>query len=290
MPTIVTEGLTKHYGDHVALDGLSLTVEEGAIFGFLGPNGSGKTTTIRLLLGLLKPTSGRASVFGRDIWRESDRIKADVGYISGDFRLYPWMNTHKALRFISGARGRMLTTVGLILAEKFGLDPDVRVRNMSRGMRQKLGLILALAHDPKLLVLDEPTTTLDPLMQQALYDHLREVTEDGATVFFSSHALSEVEQLCDRVAIIRDGRLVANDSLDTLRERAQRIVTLQWKADAPNEPPPFLELEERRDATWVCSLTGSVEDLLRWAAVQHLDDMTLGAPDLDRLFRSFYED
>ena len=292
MSVIVTENLTKRYGSRVGIDGLSLTVPAGAVFGFLGPNGSGKTTTIRLLLALLRPTGGRASIFGLDCWRNSPTIKADVGYVPGDLRLYAWMNARNALRVLGQVRGRNLITTGAEFAEQFGLDMDVRVGNMSRGMRQKLGLILALVHRPQLLILDEPTSALDPLMQQRLYEHLRERAAQGATVFFSSHTLSEVEDLCDHVVILRDGKLVAADTLEALRKRARREVTLRWKdevAARDQVAPSFLEVHERRGREWHCTLVGPVMELVRWSATQSLGDFAIGPPDLESLFRQFYQ-
>ena len=196
MAAIETDDLTRRYGARRGIERVSLTVPDGSRFGFLGPNGAGKTTTIRVLLGFLKPTAGQARVFGRDVWRESALIKSDVGYLPGDLRLYPWLSGELALRIFGGVRGRDLMRAGRELAERFALDLRVKVRNMSRGMRQKLGLILALAPRPKLLILDEPTASLDPLMQETLRAHLRELAARGHTVFFSSHTLSEVEQLC----------------------------------------------------------------------------------------------
>jgi ABC-2 type transport system ATP-binding protein len=287
---IFTESLTRRYGRRIGIEAMSLAVPEGSLFGFLGPNGAGKTTTIRVLLGFLRPTRGRASVFGLDCWRGSSRIKAEVGYLPGDLRLYPWMNGADALRLFGSIRRRDLEREGCELAERFDLDLAVRVRNMSRGMRQKLGLILAMAHRPRLLVLDEPTASLDPLMQEQLRLHLRALAGAGHTIFFSSHTLSEVEQLCDRVAILREGRLVADATLDELRRRSRREVMIRWKnrADAAQEPPPFLELQKRDGENWTCLLAGPATDLVRWAASQPIEDLAIGRPDLDALFRQYY--
>lgn len=287
-----TEGLTKRYGARVGVSGLSLRVPSGVIYGFLGPNGSGKTTTIRLLLGLLRPSAGSATVLGKDAWRESPQIKQSVGYIPGDLRLYGWMTAKSALHIFGQVRGMPLATKGLALAERFGLDATVRVHRMSRGMRQKLGLILALAHEPELLILDEPTTALDPPMQQALYDVLRERVAEGATVFFSSHTLSEVESLCERVALLRNGELIADETMERLRARAERVVTLTWRSAGASDStgvPPFLRVIGRRNATWHCALSGSVTDLVKWCAEQPLDDLSISPPDLDTLFRRMYQ-
>ena len=291
MDIIFTESLTRRYGRRTGIEEMSLAVPEGSLFGFLGPNGAGKTTTIRVLLGFLRPTRGRASVFGLDCWRGSSRIKVEVGYLPGDLRLYPWMNGAEALRLFGSIRRRDLEREGRELAERFDLDLGVRVRNMSRGMRQKLGLILAMAHRPRLLVLDEPTASLDPLMQEQLRLHLRALAGAGHTIFFSSHTLSEVEQLCDRVAILREGRLVADATLDELRRRSRREVTIRWKsgaADATQEPPPFLELQKRDGENWTCLLAGPATDLVRWASSRPIEDLAIGRPDLEVLFRQYY--
>jgi len=276
----------------MGIDGVDLDIPDGAIFGFLGPNGAGKTTTIRVLLGFLRPSDGQASVFGMDPWRNSPRIKREIGYLPGDLRLYPWLTAAAALRIFGQIRGLDLTDSGAALAERFRLELRLSVREMSRGMRQKLGLILALAHRPRLLVLDEPTSGLDPIMRQELAACLRELASKGHTVFFSSHTLSEVEQLCDRVAIVREGRIVADEALESLRSRAPRAVTLVFDdAEAARriEPPDFLVLGERAEDAWRCELKGTAPELVRWAATQPIRDLTIGPPDLESLFHKFYQ-
>ncbi len=289
---IQLDNLTRRYGRRRAVERVSLSVPEGTLFGFLGPNGAGKTTTIRVMLGFLQPTSGQARIFGLDCWRESKAIKQDIGYLPGDLRLPPWMNGMNALRIFGAVRDKDLTGAGGELAEKFDLDLRVKVRDMSRGMRQKLGLILALAHSPRLLVLDEPTSALDPLMQQVLHDLLRQLAAAGHTVFFSSHSLSEVEQLCDHVAIVRDGEIVANESLDLLRNRAGHDVTIRWRNDAssaPIEPPDFLKLTRREGMIWQGTLDGPVPRLVEFLAGKPVEDLSVGRPDLESLFRRYYE-
>lgn len=292
MTVIQISGLTKWYGDRRGVEGVSLSVAEGSLFGFLGPNGAGKTTTIRVLLGLLRPGAGSARVFGLDCWRRSAQIKAEVGYVPGDLRLYPWLNGAGALRLVGRVRGRDLGGPGRALAERFDLDLSVKVRRMSRGMRQKLGLILAMAHRPRLLVLDEPTSGLDPLMQDALHAELRGFAAAGHTVFFSSHSLAEVERLCDRVAIVREGRLVADESLDALRRRAGHEVEIRWKdgAAASVEPPEFLRVYRREGLGWSAVLDGQVERLVHWLAERPgVADLKIAPPDLESLFRRYYE-
>ncbi|MBM3999578.1 MAG: ABC transporter ATP-binding protein [Planctomycetes bacterium] len=290
MAVILTRGLGKHYGARPALDHLDLEVHEGEVFGFLGNNGAGKTTTIRLLLGLMRPTRGAAWILGHDCWRDAPRIKADVGYVPGDLRLYPWMNVRGALASVGRIRGRHLMRPGLELAERFGLDPSVRANAMSRGMRQQLGLILALVHEPRLLILDEPTSGLDPRMRDRLVDCLRERSRAGATVFVSSHELSEVERLCDRVAMVREGRSVMVGELDVLRTQASRSVTLRFAAERPSasDLPSDLVVRHRAGRVWSGSWSGSSDALAMWAKANGVVDFSIEAPDLESLFREYY--
>lgn len=291
MTLLKTENLKKSYGRRTGVVNLSLELGEGDLFGFLGPNGAGKTTAIRVLLGFLRPTAGRASIFGWDCWQKSRLIKSEVGYLPGELRLYPWLTVRLALEIGGRARRRNLLEPGTKLADTFELEMDLPVQRMSRGTRQKLGLLMALAHRPRLLILDEPATGLDPLMQQALFQHLRQLAADGHTVLFSSHTLSEVEKLCDRVGILREGRLVADERLDVLRARAQRSVSVTWRGDAPvagRIVPPFLHVHERTDRIWRGTWSGAPLEFARWCADKPLDDMSIGEPDLASLFREYY--
>jgi ABC-2 type transport system ATP-binding protein len=288
---ISCRGLTKRYGSRRGIESVSIDVGEGSIFGFLGPNGAGKTTAIRVLLGFLRATSGSASIFGDDCWRAGPRIKHETGYLPGDLRLYPWMTAESGLRLASAVRGRDTLTAGRGLCERLRLDPMVPVRKMSRGTRQKLGLVLALAHAPRLIILDEPTSGLDPLMQDELARLLRERAADGATVFFSSHTLGEVETLCDRIAIVRDGRIVADETLDDLRQRATREVTIRFQsasAAQAAEPHASLRLHERSGDLWRATLDGAPGPLVAWLATQPIADVAIGSPDLEGIFRSYY--
>jgi beta-exotoxin I transport system ATP-binding protein len=292
VPVIETQSLTRRYGKRRGIESITLSVPEGSLFGFLGPNGAGKTTAIRVLLGFLRPTAGSASIFGFDCWRESRQAKVEIGYVPGDLRLYAWMNGAEALRMFGRIRRRDMLVLGRRLAEQFDLDLSVTVRSMSRGMRQKLGLILGLAHNPRLLVLDEPTSSLDPLMQEQLHRHLRSLASAGHTVFFSSHTLGEVEQLCDRVAIIREGVMVVNASLDELRVQSGHVVNIRWKnelAASQIDPPAFLEIQQRDRLIWTGILQGPVHDLVLWLSAQPIDDLTITRPDLEMLFRRYYE-
>jgi ABC-2 type transport system ATP-binding protein len=288
---ISTHSLCRRYGHRVGIDGVDLEVPAGQIFGFLGPNGAGKTTTIRILLGLLRPTRGSASIKGLDCWRQSPRVKREVGYLPGDVRLYPWLTVNSALKLSGRVRKSNLRPFGEELSSRLQLEMTLRVRKMSRGMRQKLGLILALAHRPPLIVLDEPTSGLDPLIQEELATILREMAANGHTIFFSSHTLSEVELLCDQIAIVRAGRIVADESLASLRERARRSVRLVFNSiDEARDVgvPEFLSVIDRSGRQWLCELSGTAPRLASWAATQPLEDMIIGPPDLETLFRRYY--
>jgi ABC-2 type transport system ATP-binding protein len=291
-PVIETVNLTRTYGQRRGIEGVSLSIGPGSLYGFLGPNGAGKTTTIRVLLGFLRASGGSARVFGKDAWAESAAIKAEVGSIPGDLRLWGWMSGLRALRLFERIRGRPMLEHGQTLAEMFELDLSVRVRAISRGMRQKLGLILALAHKPRLLILDEPTSALDPLMQDRLRNHLRAVARAGSTVFFSSHTLGEVEALCERVAIVRAGRIVADATLDELRATARHEVRIDWRDGLGErvERPGFLNLSQQSAARWNGTLDGPVDPLIAWLVGKPIADVSITKPDLETLFRRYYDD
>jgi len=290
MDAIVTTNLRKCYGWRAALCRLNLRVRAGGLFGFLGPNGAGKTTTIRLLLGLLRPTSGQATVLGRDVWCEGPRLRASVGYLPGDVRFYDGLTGRATLRFLNAARGGGTWGEVLRLTRELDLDLDRRVRDYSRGMKQKLGIIAALMHRPQLLVLDEPTTALDPLMQMALYDELRRVAADGRTVLLSSHALAEVEELCDEVAILRSGELIEQERVDVLRQRAARHVELRFRAGAaPTDGlPEGLVVQDRTERQLHGTWRGATEPLVAWLAQNPVEEVTIAPPDLDHLFLTYY--
>ncbi len=288
---IATEDLTRRYGSRVGIEGVNLDICGGEIFGFLGPNGAGKTTTIRLLLGFLRPTGGRARVRGLDCWLASPRIKRDVGYLPGDLRLYPWLTCRTVLKIMGQVRRADLRPAGAELADRFQLEMNLRVKKMSRGMRQKLGLVMALVHKPRLLILDEPSSGLDPIIQAELADCLRERAAKGDTVFFSSHTISEVEALCDRVAIIRQGRIIADETIPALRGRARRLVKLIFRDEDTAtrvQLPDFLQLVRRDGRQCDCELDGLTPPLIAWSAHQALEDISIGQPDLDSLFRKYY--
>ena len=293
MPVIETHNLTKSYGARRGISDIELSVNRGEIFGFLGPNGAGKSTTIRVLLGFLRASEGSAQILGHDCWSDSTAVRQQVGYVSGDVRLYPWLTLNRGLQFTGQVRGMDLRSHGLELAERFRLEPDLPVRKMSRGNRQKVALVLALAHKPQLVVLDEPTSGLDPLMQDALMDCLRDMAKEGRSAFFSSHTLSEVETLCKRVAIIRDGQIVSCEQLETLRRQAPRVVHLTFEspdAAAAVEWPNFIRLQSQDGSRCELHMDGAATDLVDWAATQTLTDIDVSPPNLEAVFRQFYGD
>lgn len=293
MSIVRIQNLTRRYGNRVGVEQVNLEIGAGEVFGFLGPNGAGKTTTIRLLMGLLKPNAGRATIAGYDCWADSVRARRDVGYLPGDVRLYPWMSLERAVPMVARVRGVDIRQRAKQLAGRFELEPKLTVRKMSRGTRQKLGLVLALAHQPRLLILDEPTSGLDPLMQLELADMIREAATAGQTIFFSSHTLSEVENLCQRVAIVRRGRIIVDERLDTLRHDAPRLVELEYtdrEAAVAAQLPGLLEVSEIRGATLVGRLRGPAPQLIAWAAGEPLADIRIGPPDLQALFHSLYHE
>jgi ABC-2 type transport system ATP-binding protein len=287
------EGLTKFYGEHRGIVDVDFSVDAGEVFGFLGPNGAGKTTTIRLLLDLIRPTSGRLSVFGLDSRRESVAIRRRLGYVPGDLRLYERMTGRELLRYFGHLRGTAEVVRGDQLAERLDLDLDRRIKELSRGNRQKVGLVQAFLHDPDLLVLDEPTSGLDPLVQEAFQDLVREVTEQGGTVFLSSHVLSEVQQVADRVALIRDGRLLLVDTVENLRARSFTHVEVTF-----SEPPPrdaFAEVTEVRElerhgAVVRFALEGEIDPLVKALARFHLRALDVHEADLEEIFMALYRE
>lgn len=294
VPAVIEcHALTKRYGRNRGIEALSLRVEPGEVFGFLGPNGAGKTTTIRTLLDFHRPTAGRATVFGLDCRRDSIRIRARVGNLPGDFALEPHLTGQRALELFAALRGVRDLRRAHSLAERFDADLARPVGTLSRGNRQKVGLILALFHDPDLLVLDEPTSGLDPLMQEEFLAVIGECRDRGGTVFLSSHELDEVQRICDRVAVIRDGRLVATEGVEAMRQRAYRKVSVRLAPGAAAERFRTLagvaDLEREGDELRF-RIRGELAPLLRELAQGDVRDVELTRPSLDELFLGYYRD
>ena len=287
--TILAEQLTKRYGHTTALDGLDLAVEEGEVFGYLGPNGAGKSTTIALLLGLIRATSGRATIFGLDVWHEARAVHRRLAYVPSEANLWPSLTGEEALRFLARVHGTVDAGYRTELVERFELDGDKKVRAYSHGNRQKVLLVAAFASRADVLLLDEPTTGLDPLMEQVFRACVREARDRGQTVLLSSHILSEVEAVCDRVAMLRAGRIIETARLETLRGLA--AVHVHARLDGP--PPDLTGLEGVHnvvvDGTTVeCEVSGSMEALLRALAAVGVSHLTTREPSLEELFVSRY--
>jgi ABC-2 type transport system ATP-binding protein len=290
MSVIRLRALTKIYPrGQVGVAGLELAVEPGEVFGFLGPNGAGKTTSLRCLMGLIRPTSGRAEIFGHDPWRDA-QIRREIGYLPGELALYEDMSGRALLGWLGRLRGVSDLRPGLDLAERLHLDLGRHVHDLSRGNKQKLGVVLALMHSPELALLDEPTSGLDPLAQQEFAAIVAEARDAGRTVVLSSHVLSEVEQLAGRVAILREGRLVVVDSVSALKSRALRRFQLEFAS--PPDPGPFRRVAGVREAEASgrflrCTVAGPVGPLLRAAATDLLVNVVSHEPDLEEIFLSY---
>ena len=288
---IVVRGLIKDYGRTRALAGLDLEVHEGEVYGFIGPNGAGKSTTIRVLMDLLRPTAGSVEVFGQPPSDGGPALRARIGYLPGELALGGRVKAGEHLAHLAALRGgRGRSSIGP-LAERFGLDLQRPVRALSKGNKQKVGVIQAFMHEPELLVLDEPTSGLDPLLQHEFLELLRERAQGGATVFMSSHVLREVETVADRVAVIKDGRTVDVDSVAGLRHRAGQRVSLRF-AEPPDASDAAaiggVEQVQVEGATLHCLLHGEPDDLLKWAARSRVVGWSARDRDLEDLFLDAY--
>ena len=291
MSVIETEKLTKFYGPHRGIVDVDLRVEEGEIYGFLGPNGAGKTTTIRLLLDLIRPTSGRASVFGIETTVDPVAIHRRVGYLPGEFALFDRLTGGETIDYFANLRGGVDPLYQADLVARFDLDPSRRFKEYSKGNKQKVGLVIALQHRPDLLVLDEPTSGLDPLVQQTFFALLRETVAEGRSAFLSSHILDEVERTCDRVAIVRDGRLVAVDRVEALRGLAHHEVDLRFAAPVPASAfasLPGVSDVVALDDRLTMRVTGSMAPVVEAAAGRGLIDFETREPSLEQTFLAQY--
>jgi polyether ionophore transport system ATP-binding protein len=288
VPAIRTQGLTKRFGDVRALEGLDLEVEQGEVFGFLGPNGAGKTTTIRLLLHLLRPTAGRAWVMGI---RAEDVARAHrhLGYVAGDVALWPQLTGSEVLHLLGNLSGRVNPAYRDQLLQRLQLDPSRRIRTLSKGNRQKVALVAALMHQPDVLLLDEPTAGLDPLMEAEFQQIVREGAARGQTVFLSSHILDEVEDICTRVAILRAGRLVEVATLDQLRHRDVTVFDVVLEGAVPSlAAVPGVVAEQQVDGALRVSVRGSPAPLLAELGRRPVVSLRSREPDLEEVFLGFY--
>jgi ABC-2 type transport system ATP-binding protein len=290
-PVIATSGLSKDYGAGRGLFELDLEVRQGEVFGFLGPNGAGKSTTMRLLLDLIRPTSGSARVLGLDTVSKSLELRRRVGFLPGDLALYPKLTGRVMLDYLAQLRGGVDSRVRDALVERFGADVDRPVRQLSTGNRQKLGLVQAFMHEPELLILDEPIAGLDPLVQQSFHALLGEVSAEGRTVFLSSHTLSEVERVTQRLAILRQGRLVVVDSLENLRKVAVHRLEIEFAeavdADEFRALPGVTEAQAD-GRTVTVGFEGSADAVVKAAARHEVRAIRPREEDLEDIFLHYY--
>ncbi len=290
MSAIATEGLSKRYGETLALDALDMTVRQGEVYGYLGPNGAGKTTTIRLLLGLHRPSAGRAELFGVDAWRDPVEAHRRVAYVAGEPFLWPALTGAETLEFLARLHGG--TDVGYReqLVDRFKLDTSKKIRALSKGNRQKVQLVAALATRAELLLLDEPTSGLDPLMEVVFRGCIEEAKARGQTVFLSSHILSEVEALCDRVGILKDGKLVDEGTLAELRHLSAQTVEVTFRDGVP-EPPklPGIHVASAGPKTLRFEVAGPIGPLVDVLANHGVETLISREPSLEEIFLHHYD-
>lgn len=287
MNAVETTGLTKFYGRARGVTDVTLEVERGDFFGFIGPNGAGKSTTIRTLLGLIFPTSGAAKVLGFDVVTQKTEVLSRTGYLPSETAFYHGMRVREVLALAAKLRGKDCREESKRLCSVFELDPERRIDELSLGNRKKVGIVCALQHRPELYVLDEPTSGLDPLMQQVFFAELTERAGDGATVFLSSHVLSEVARHCRRAAVIREGRVIACDSVEKLSHTGVKKVVLRGLRRKPSLPG--FENLEPEGSSLSFLFTGSSRDLLAALSDADFDDFNVADPELDEVFMHFYE-
>jgi ABC-2 type transport system ATP-binding protein len=288
---ILTEGLTKFYGKQRGVIELDMEVQQGEVFGYLGPNGAGKTTTIRTLLDFIRPTHGRATVFGQDTRRHGREFRRRIGYLAGELALYNNLTGSEMVRHAGYLHGSLDWAFVQTLAERLNCSLDRPLRTLSHGNKQKIGLIQAFMHKPELLILDEPTTGLDPLIQQEFYRLIGEVKAEGRTVFLSSHNLTEVERVCDRVAIIREGKLIAVENVAALKTRALRRLEIHFAApvtqDAFTSLPGVRDVKVENNVLY-CTIVGSLSAVIKAAAPLDVVNVISHEPSLEEIFLAYY--
>lgn len=289
---IQTKNLTKFYGKNRGIKDVSITVNKGDIFGFLGPNGAGKSTTIRTIMDFIRPTSGSAIVFGMDCHKDSVAIRKRIGYIPGDFGLYGNMTGWKFLEYFGKVRGGFDPAAAREYARRMDIKLDRRMKEYSRGMRQKVAIIQAFMNNPDLIIMDEPTNGLDPLVQQSFMDMLRDKADGGTTIFMSSHILSEVEKACNRVAIIKDGCIVAEEKVDELRKKSGKILEVKFAEPLKKEIfyLPGITNVTSQNGTYRMTVTGNLEEILKEISAHKLADINIYQMTLEDIFMHYYEE
>lgn len=287
MDAIHTSGLTKNYGKSRGIIDVNLRVGEGEFFGFIGPNGAGKSTTIRTILGLIKSNSGTAKVFGKDMEKEKKEMLGEIGYLPSEAMFYPGMRVKDVISLSANLRKKDCKAEAEILCERLQLDTGKKVEELSFGNRKKVAIVCALQHNPKLCILDEPTSGLDPLMQREFFDILDEKNEKGTTIFLSSHILSEIQNHCTKAAIIREGRLIACDTVEALAKTSAKRIHIQGNLDLSSLPGvrDYKRIEENHDFLY----GGDINELLKVLSSKNIQDLTISEPDLEEIFMHYYE-
>ena len=287
MDAIHTSGLTKNYGKSRGIIDVNLRVGEGEFFGFIGPNGAGKSTTIRTILGLIKSNSGTAKVFGKNMEKEKKEMLGEIGYLPSEAMFYPGMRVKDVISLSANLRKKDCKAEAEILCERLQLDTGKKVEELSFGNRKKVAIVCALQHNPKLCILDEPTSGLDPLMQREFFDVLDEKNEKGTTIFLSSHILSEIQNHCTKAAIIREGRLIACDTVEALAKTSAKRIHIQGNLDLSSLPGvrDYKRIEENHDFLY----GGDINELLKVLSSKNIQDLTISEPDLEEIFMHYYE-
>lgn len=291
MSIISVRDLTKKFGNFTALDGINMEVEEGEIYGFIGPNGAGKTTTLRILLGILKATRGEAKIFGKDAWKDAVEIHRNVAYVPGDVNLWPNLTGGEVIDLFVKLRGSNNKSRREELIERFDLDPSKKCRTYSKGNRQKVALIAAFASDADLYILDEPTSGLDPLMENIFQEYIKLAREEGKSVLLSSHILSEVEKLCDKVSIIREGKIIESGSLEELRHLTRTSMMIQTREpiEALNEVKGIHDIEKRNNTLYFQVDSEELDNVIKYISPFGIIKLESAPPTLEDLFLRHYK-
>jgi ABC-2 type transport system ATP-binding protein len=290
MSIIEIKNLTKTYGKHVGVENVNLSVDEGEIFGFIGPNGAGKSTTIRVLLALIRPTAGSATIFGKDCVKCAAEIARDVGYLPSETAYYDNMTVRELVQYAADLYGKNCDSRIKELSERLHLDLSRKIADLSLGNKKKVGIVCALLHSPKLIVLDEPTNGLDPLIQQEFFNILQEENKRGVTVFFSSHVLSEVQKICDRVAIIKEGSIINVQKISELRANSHKKISV-IADDIPQghfDVQGVKNLKQEGD-TVEFMFMGNIKQILTKLSVLSINDLFIEEPDLEEIFMHYYK-
>ena len=295
MNIIETNGLTKSYGKSRGINKLNLSISEGDFFGFIGPNGAGKSTTIRTLLGLITPTGGSAKVLGYDIVKDNQKILSQVGYLPSEINFYSKMKVKDVIKYSASLHKSNCQEKAASLCERLGLDMSRKVDDLSLGNRKKVGIVCAVQHSPKLLILDEPTSGLDPLMQREFFNILTEENEAGATIFFSSHILSEIQNYCRTAAFIKDGKIIMSDSVDKLEDTGAKRISITGNIETINkafsESDKFISdmTTNNKTNTITFLYNGKIPALLQILSTLNIKDLTITEPSLEEIFMNYYE-